>query len=295
MCTSISTAIVPIMKNNANPSNPPPSSKKALKITGIPAFQDNYLWLIDDGEYAVAVDPGDAQPILDEINKRNLTLASILVTHHHADHIGGIDTLLKHYSVPVIGPADSRIPQVTQRVVDGETYTLLGQTAQVIEVPGHTLHHIAYFINQPNSFGAPLLFCGDTLFAAGCGRVFEGTFAQMRHSLAKLRELPESTRIYCAHEYTQANLAFALAVEPKNKALQQRIKNVNELRAAGYPSIPSILADELGTNPFLRYDTDPVISAAGRRTNTNFDAHNNGVKYDHDVIFAVIRQWKDTF
>ena len=125
-----------------------PSSKPTLRITGIPAFQDNYLWLIDDGEHAVAVDPGDAQPVLDELNKRNLTLTSILVTHHHADHIGGIDALLKHYSVPVIGPADSRIPQLTQRVADGDTYTLLGQTAQVIEVPGHTLHHIAYFITQ---------------------------------------------------------------------------------------------------------------------------------------------------
>ena len=283
------------MKNDANPSNPAPSSKPTLRVTGIPAFQDNYLWLIDDGEHAVAVDPGDAQPVLDELNKRNLTLTSILVTHHHADHIGGIDALLKHYSVPVIGPADSRIPQLTQRVADGETYTLLGQTAQVIEVPGHTLHHIAYFINQPNAFGAPLLFCGDTLFAAGCGRVFEGTFTQMRQSLAKLRELPESTRIYCAHEYTQANLAFALAVEPQNKLLHQRIESVNELRAAGLPSIPSILADELGTNPFLRYDNDAVIAAAVRRTNTRLDAHNSEVKYDHDVIFAVIRQWKDIF
>ncbi|NNL57656.1 MAG: hydroxyacylglutathione hydrolase [Pseudomonadales bacterium] len=258
-------------------------------MTGLPAFNDNYLWLIDNGQAAVVVDPGDARPVLQALAQRGLQLDSILVTHHHADHIGGIDALLQQYPVPVIGPADKRIPQLTRRVAENDTCTVLGTEARVIEVPGHTLHHIAYFIDRSDVFGAPVLFCGDTLFAAGCGRVFEGSFAQMRQSLATLRELPGSTKIYCAHEYTLANLAFASAVEPDNQALQQRIATVKALRDAGQASVPSLMADERATNPFLRYDSAAVIASAQQRQRAG-DGH-----IDSDSVFAIIRQWKDSF
>ena len=268
-----------------------------LNITGLPAFNDNYLWLIDNGQSAVVVDPGDARPVLQILAQRGLQLEKILVTHHHADHIGGIDALLQQYPVPVIGPADDRIPQLTRRVAENDSCAVLGTEARVIEVPGHTLHHIAYFIDRGDVFGAPVLFSGDTLFAAGCGRVFEGSYAQMRQSLAKLRVLPGDTRIYCAHEYTQANLAFASAVEPDNKTLQQRIADVKALRDAGQPSVPSRMLDECATNPFLRYDAAPVIAMAEQRLHAGESrSERTGHKqFDSDAVFAVIRQWKDSF
>lgn len=257
------------------------------QITRIPAFTDNYLWLLDNGQSAIVVDPGDAQAIIDQLEARELSLDYILTTHHHPDHIGGVTALASRYEAEVIGPNSPYIPQVTRHVDDGHSIELLGLSFDVITVPGHTLDHIAYFVAEPNAFGYPVLFCGDTLFAGGCGRVFEGSFAQMRASLAKLKTLPSTTRIHCAHEYTQSNLAFALAVEPDNTSLQQRVKEVATLRANDQATVPSTLATELATNPFLRYDADEVIATATTRKNTS--------TLDADEVFGAIREWKDNF
>ena len=259
------------------------NSADNFSVTRIPAFSDNYLWLLDNGQSAIAVDPGDAQVIIAELEAKQLQLDYILTTHHHADHIGGVTELQSRYNAKVIGPDSDYIPQVTQTVSDGEQINLLGLSIDVISVPGHTLDHIAYFIASPN----PLLFCGDTLFAGGCGRLFEGTPAQMRHSLGKLRELPANTLVHCAHEYTQANLAFALAVEPNNSDLIQRIATVDSLRKKQQATVPSLLSEELATNPFLRYDNADVVSAAMQRTEQS--------SLNADEVFGAIRQWKDTF
>lgn len=264
-----------------------------FNITRIPAFSDNYLWLLDDGESALVVDPGDAQPIIDALEAKNLKLDYILTTHHHPDHIGGVDTLISRYQPEIIGPQSQYIPQVSKTVKDDEQFEIMGLNIQVIEVPGHTLDHIAYFIdspgadNKPSAFEQPVLFCGDTLFAGGCGRVFEGTFAQMRSSLAKLKQLPANTLIHCAHEYTQANLAFAIAVEPENQQLIDRVAEVKQMRASNEATVPSELALELATNPFLRYDAAAVIAVAeARKKISNLAA---------DEVFGAIREWKDNF
>ena len=263
------------------------NSTSEFCITRIPAFSDNYLWLIDNGVSAIAIDPGDAQPIIAELAAKQLRLDYILTTHHHADHIGGVAELQKRFNVQVIGPDSSHIPQVTRTVTDGEQIELLGLVIDVIAVPGHTLDHMAYFIANPNPLNGPQLFCGDTLFAGGCGRLFEGSPAQMRHSLSKLKQLPNETRIHCAHEYTQANLNFALAVEPNNADLIQRITSVNLLRKNHQATVPCELAEELATNPFLRYDKPSVIAAAANRLQQS--------SLSADEVFATIRQWKDNF
>ncbi len=260
---------------------------KPYQITRIPAFSDNYLWLVDNGQKALTVDPGDAAPIIAQLEEKNLTLEYILTTHHHPDHTGGVDELIERYQPIVVGPDSQYIPQVTRVVKDGEEIELLGLSLQVIAVPGHTLDHIAYFIDAPNPFGYPVLFSGDTLFAGGCGRVFEGTFQQMRGSLDKLKQLPDDTRIHCAHEYTQANINFALAVEPDNLSLQKRAEDVAVLRKAGIPTVPSELAIEKETNPFLRYDQAPIIQIAQQRENKK--------NLNEDDVFSSIRQWKDNF
>ena len=260
---------------------------RQFNITRIPAFSDNYLWLIDNGESAIAIDPGDAQPIIAELAAKQLQLDYILTTHHHADHIGGVTQLQSRFDAQVIGPDSTNIPQVTRVVTDGEQIELLGLTIDVIAVPGHTLDHMAYFIAAPNPLSGPQLFCGDTLFAGGCGRLFEGSPAQMRQSLHKLKQLPIETRIHCAHEYTQANLNFALAVEPNNADLIQRMASVNLLRKNHQATIPSVLAEELATNPFLRYDNPSVIAAAANRLQQS--------ELSADEVFAAIRQWKDNF
>lgn len=258
-----------------------------FNITRIPAFSDNYLWLLDDGESALVVDPGDAQPIIDTLEAKNLKLDYILTTHHHPDHIGGVDTLISRYQPEIIGPQSQYIPQVSKTVKDGEQFEIMGLSIKVIEVPGHTLDHIAYFIDKPSAFEQPILFCGDTLFAGGCGRVFEGTFAQMRSSLAKLKQLPANTLIHCAHEYTQANLAFAIAVEPENQQLVDRVAEVKQMRESNQATVPSKLALELATNPFLRYDAAAVIAVAESRKNLD--------NLQADEVFGAIREWKDNF
>jgi len=257
------------------------------QIVPVCAFSDNYIWILRRGDQAAVVDPGDAVPVLTYLEQQQLDLCAILVTHHHGDHIGGIETLLQHYHVPVIGPKGEPIDALSDQMVDADTFVLpqIAAGFEVIAVPGHTRAHIAYYDSNHSGCGA--LFCGDTLFACGCGRVFEGTPSQMRQSLARLAALPGSTRIYCAHEYTQANARFALAVEPDNSALQVRAEEVAQLRASGQATIPSTIAQELRVNPFLRWDAQDVIAAAQRCR----EAPVSGA----DEVFATIREWKNNF
>jgi hydroxyacylglutathione hydrolase len=248
------------------------------------AFEDNYIWLIRgrSPERVAIVDPGDAEPVLAAIEKHDLEPTVILCTHHHGDHVGGVEDILKHYSVPVYGPARERIPAVNYRLSEGDRVNLpeLGLEFDVLDVPGHTAGHIAYY-------GAGMLFCGDTLFSAGCGRLFEGTAAQMHASLAKLAALPETTAMYCAHEYTQANLRFALAVEPDNPDTLAYLERVRARRAENLPSLPSTLALERRVNPFLRTGQDGVHRAAEKHS---------GHALNSDVdVFAAVRRWKDGF
>ena len=258
-----------------------------LSVLTVPAFKDNYLWLIHDGVNAAVVDPGDAGPILAALDAHGLTLTAILLTHHHADHIGGVPRLLEHTSVPVFGPRNDGIVAVTHPLGEGDEIAVPGLdlALSVLDVPGHTLGHIAYV---RAAGGANWLFCGDTLFGAGCGRLFEGTPAQMADSLAKLAALPDDTLVFCAHEYTLSNLRFAEAVEPGNRALQMRIENDSKLRGTNLPTIPSNIAIEKGTNPFLRAGEPTVAAglvAAGRLA----------PGADKLAVFTALREWKNSF
>ena len=257
------------------------------KIIPIPAFSDNYIWLFtdQDSRFATVVDPGDARPVLDYLRTHSLQLSHILITHHHADHTGGVAELLRHFDAEVIGPATTPFSGIRQKVQQGDTVVIYGHSFNVIEVPGHTLDHIAYF-SKPESL-SPVLFCGDTLFAAGCGRVFEGTATQMYGSLSKLAALPGDTRIYCTHEYTLANLAFATAVEPVNADLQNRVVDARKTRDKGLPTLPSTIKEELATNPFLRCNETTVLQAVA--------SHSGNKPAQADKVFAVLRKWKDNF
>jgi hydroxyacylglutathione hydrolase len=263
------------------------SSPSGLTVLTVPAFKDNYLWLIRDGVHAAAVDPGDGQPILDALRANGLSLTAILLTHHHADHIGGVPQLLAEYAVPVYGPRHDNISAVTHPLGEGDRVQVPGLALElsVLEVPGHTLGHIAYVNEAP---GAHWLFCGDTLFGAGCGRLFEGTPEQMAGSLAKLAALPDDTLVYCAHEYTLSNLRFAEAVEPGNRALQMRLEADSKARGTNLPTIPSNIAIEKATNPFLRA-TEPAIVdslvSAGRLARGASPV----------AAFAALREWKNVF
>jgi hydroxyacylglutathione hydrolase len=251
-----------------------------LIIEPILAFEDNYIWTIRARGQVAVVDPGEAAPVLRFLEKTGDRLCAILVTHRHGDHIGGIAELVARYPVPVFGPAHEAAEVVTHPLRDGNRVTLpeLGADFTVIEVPGHTLGHVVYY--RPG-----VLFCGDTLFGAGCGRVFEGTLEQMHGSLARLATLPADTQIYCAHEYTQSCLRFAQLVEPDNAAIAARSAAVARLRAADHPSVPATLADELATNPFLRWHAPTVIAAAATRL---------GHPPAGDAeTFAAIRIWRD--
>ncbi|MBK9115587.1 MAG: hydroxyacylglutathione hydrolase [Betaproteobacteria bacterium] len=255
-------------------------------IIPIPAFTDNYIWLLRDGGSAVVVDPGDEDPVLAYLGAHGLALTAILTTHHHPDHVGGVAALLERYPVPVFGPGKEKIPGRTHVVGDGTVVPVpgLGLTLTGIDVPGHTAGHIAYFGEVE---GVPTLFCGDTLFAGGCGRLFEGTPEQMWASLSTLARLPAATRVYCAHEYTLANLAFALAVEPDNADLRARQSAEAGKRARGEPTVPSTIGIERATNPFLRAALPGVRAAAERRAGRALPA-------DVDA-FAELREWKNTF
>jgi hydroxyacylglutathione hydrolase len=253
-----------------------------VDIVGIPAFKDNYIWVWRRGNLAAVVDPGDAAPVLDHLKRTGLSLTAILATHHHADHVGGVEDLLHRYPVPVFGPAAESIADVDHPLQDGDRVQLpeLGIDFAVLDVGGHTRGHIAYY-------GANTLFCGDTLFAGGCGRLFEGTPQQMWRSLSRLAVLPPETRVYCAHEYTKANLRFALAVDPDNVALQSRVKAVDRLRAASLPTVPSTIGLELETNPFLRCRVPEVIAAATRYRGAEVGGD--------EAVFAALREWKNNF
>lgn len=251
-----------------------------ISVDPIKAFSDNYIWCLSNPEgEAWVVDPGDAAPVEEHLRQRDLTLQGVLITHHHFDHVGGVASLTKQRDIRVVGP-QTATPEINEPVAGGDRITLLGSEFDVIAVPGHTLDHIAYY-------GNTLLFCGDTLFAGGCGRLFEGTPEQMHASLARISSLPGATRVYCAHEYTQANLAFAAAVEPDNTALQSRIQKVEQLRQQGLPTVPSQLADELATNPFLRADQPSVRDSAEEYAS---------IRLSDDIgVFAEVRRWKDNF
>lgn len=256
-------------------------------IVPLPAFNDNYIWLIRHGDQAAVVDPGDAAPVLAYLERNHLNLCAILATHHHGDHVGGIPELIERFKVPVFGPADEPIDHLTRSVKGGDHVELaqFGVNFEVLAVPGHTRAHIAYYDRKHASCGA--LFCGDTLFACGCGRIFEGTPAQMRQSLARLAALPGATQIYCAHEYTQSNIRFALAVEPDNVALLKRSAEVECLRNAGQPTVPSTIAIEREVNPFLRWQAPAVIAAAQRVSGKPLT--------QPDEVFTAIREWKNRF
>lgn len=255
-------------------------------IIPIPAFADNYIWLVRDGTRAVVVDPGDARPVLDYLAREGLALAAILATHHHNDHVGGIVGLLERHPAPVFGPARESIPRITHALAEGDVISIPGMPLRlrVLDIPGHTAGHIAYFGDID---GVPSVFCGDTLFAAGCGRLFEGTPAQMWASLCALAALPADTRVYCGHEYTLANLRFALAVEPDSEALRDRQALARVMRERGEPTLPSTIAAEIATNPFLRAAQANVRAAAA--------AHAGHPLADDVESFAALRAWKNTF
>ena len=254
-----------------------------LEITPIPAFDDNYIWLLrrPGSRDAAVVDPGDESPVLEVLEREGLRLGAVLVTHHHWDHTGGVDELLAAFpECRVYGPEDRRIAGVTDPVGEGDEVAPAGLDAAfgVMEVPGHTSSHIAYL-------GEGALFCGDTLFAAGCGRVFDGTFDQLAASLQRIAGLPAETRIYCAHEYTLANLGFAKWVEPENPQLLRREAVERERRAAAIPTVPSLLREELATNPFLRTGVAAVIAAA--------EGYAGAPLETPAEVFRALRQWKD--
>ncbi len=252
-----------------------------LTITAIPALQDNYIWLLQREHHAVAVDPGEATPVLNFLRKHSLHLDAVLCTHRHHDHVDGIEELRRVYNVPVYGRKHPNNPHITHDLREGDRLRLdvLGSTFNIIEIPGHLDDHIA-FVSRG------MVFCGDVLFGAGCGRNFEGALAQLQHSLQRLAALPGDTQVYCAHEYTAYNLPFAQACEPGNADIQRRIADTRRLRAENRPTVPSTIALEKATNPFLRCSSPELIRTLQAR----------GLAYTSELaVFAALRKWRDHF
>jgi hydroxyacylglutathione hydrolase len=250
-------------------------------ITAIPAFNDNYIWAIHNGTLAVVVDPGDATPVLAFLEEHRLRLSAILCTHRHNDHIGGIARLREVYNVPVYGRRHPNNPHITNDLREGERCTLseFGLSFDIMALPGHLDDHIGFY--HPD-----MLFCGDILFGAGCGRNKEGTLAQLHHSLQRLSHLPASTPVYCAHEYTAANIRFALVCEPSNTALQQRAVDTQKLRASNLPTLPSNIGLECATNPFLRCNQAEIIKTLQAR---------GLVDTSELAVFCALREWRSQF
>ena len=255
-----------------------------MDLIALPAFEDNYLWLLHDGQQALVVDPGDAAPVHAALRRLGLRLACILVTHHHGDHTGGVTALREASGATVYGPARERIPEPFTPLAGGDRLRVLGLDFEVLDVPGHTAGHIAFFARDVD--GAPLLFCGDTLFSGGCGRIFEGTPAQLLASLDALAALPPTTRVCAAHEYTLGNLRFARTVEPDNTALADHERQCLQRRADGRPTLPSTIGLERAINPFLR-SREAAVTRAVR-------AHSPSAN-DAVAVFAALRQWKNEF
>ena len=256
-----------------------------MHIVPVRAFSDNYIWVIRDQHYAAVVDPGDATPVLDYLQREHLQLIAILNTHHHNDHVGGNATLLREFpaaAIPVYGPKNESIATLTHRLGEGDKVHLaeFSLSFSVLDIPGHTAGHIAYY-------GANLLFCGDTLFACGCGRLFEGTAPQMYASLQKLAALPAATLVYCGHEYTRANIRFAREVEPGNPGLIELAATVEKLHIQNIPTLPSTVAMEKATNPFLRCQQPEIIQAASNYLGKPLP--------DPVSVFTAVRNWKDDF
>jgi len=263
-----------------------------MKLVALPAFTDNYIWMIHNGVDALVVDPGDATPVLATLQTHGLSLRAILVTHHHMDHVGGLAELKSQRGHElqghIYGPARNPFPDVSLHVHEGQVLKLLGMSIQVLDTPGHTANHVSYLLSWPDGehAGLPHLFCGDTLFSAGCGRIFDGTPAQFDTTLARLGHLPPSTLICCTHEYTLSNLAFAHAVEPDNAAIARARTRCQALRAQGLPTLPALLADELEINPFLRCHQPTVIAQALAQGAADASALS---------VFTQLRQWKNQF
>ncbi len=259
-----------------------------LVVTPVSAFHDNYIWVFraSESKECYVVDPGDSNAVIDFLGLEQLELAGILITHHHHDHTGGIRKLLSHKSVPVYGPASGQIQSITNPLKEGDSIELSGSHFSVIATPGHTLDHLVYYMPGTEDLD-PLIFCGDTLFSGGCGRLFEGSAEQMQQSMDKLTALPDNTRVYCAHEYTQANLTFANALEPDNPILQNYIIAVNKLRANNMPSLPSTISLEREINPFMRTRNKTIIDQAN--TQMGLTSHSPS------EVFGAIRALKDNF
>jgi len=253
-----------------------------IQVIPLRAFNDNYVWTLRSGSSVAVVDPGQAQPVLDYLAAENVRLVAILATHHHQDHVGGIAELLEAGKVPVYGPRGEPIATLTQAVGGGDTVSLeqLGVSFEVLDIPGHTRAHVAYY-------GANMLFCGDTLFACGCGKAFEGTPQQLYASLEKLMALPDETLVYCGHEYTMSNIRFAKTVEPDNVALVEREASDARLRAENRPTLPSTIAREKATNPFVRVSRPAVVASANKYLGKRVS--------DPASVFAALRKWKNEF
>lgn len=256
-----------------------------MTLFPVPAFTDNYIWVLHDGQRALAVDPGEADGLITWLGSRGLQLDTILITHHHGDHTGGVHALRAATGARVFGPRNESMPEPLTRVGGGDVVQALGLHFEVIDVPGHTAGHIAY--HSPQVDGTPVLFCGDTLFSAGCGRLFEGTPAQMLDSLTRLAGLPDDTRVCCTHEYTLSNLRFALAVDPDNAELAGHARQCHDLRERNLPTLPSSIGLEKQINPFLRAHA-PALERSAR-------AHDPHTPPGALGVFTTLREWKNVF